>query len=95
LRLYYSKEELEKGGRKMLSIDSYTNMNVEDVEMKSVFMDTIEKSFRKQLLIDNIRMLDFDKFNKYCSEHGISFGDGIDKIYKDDKFFKEIYDMFP
>jgi len=47
IRLYYSKEELEKKGRRILSIDRYTNMNVEDIEMRSTFMDIIEKSFKK------------------------------------------------
>lgn len=94
IRLYYSKEELEKPGRRMLSIDSYTNMNVEDIQMQSVFIDQIEDSFRRQLVIDNIRTLDQEPFEKYCNENGMSFEDGIQRIYKDDQFFKKIYDMF-
>lgn len=94
IRLYYSKEELEKKGRRILSIDRYTNMNVEDIEMQSTFIDIIEKSFKKQLLVDNIRNLDTDKFKRWCEDNGMSFEQGLQKIYDDDNHFKKVYALF-
>lgn len=92
MRLHYAPEELEK--HKELQIKEYTNMNVEDIKAQSVYMDYMSDVFKKQLLIDHIRAIDPDKFKTYCNAHNIKFETAISKIYEDDDFYKEIYNLY-
>lgn len=54
LRLQYSELELEEHPE--LRSTKYTNLNVEDLMAKSMFLKDIEELFRKQLVVDYIRI---------------------------------------
>ena len=81
MRLHYTPEELEK--YKELQITDYTNMNVEDINAQSIFIDQIKDTFKKQLLIDHIRAIDPEKFKTYCDKNGLDFEKTIAKLYRD------------
>jgi hypothetical protein len=53
LRLDFTDEELEFDPT--LKCTKYTNLNVEDINIPSLFLDEIEKQFKKQLVVDMIR----------------------------------------
>lgn len=53
LRLDFSEEELQFDPT--LKCSKYTNLNVEDIKIPSLFLDEIEYEFKRSLLIDLIR----------------------------------------
>jgi hypothetical protein len=53
LRLDFSDEELEFDPT--LKCTKYTNLNVEDIKIPSLFLDEIEQKFKTQLVVDMIR----------------------------------------
>lgn len=53
LRLDFSDEELEFDPT--LKCTKYTNLNVEDINIPSLFLDEIKDQFRRQLVVDMIR----------------------------------------
>lgn len=92
LRLHYTPEELEK--YKELQITDYTNMNVEDINAQSIFIDQIKDTFKKQLLIDHIRAIDPEKFKTYCDKNRLDFEKTIAKLYRDQDLFDKVYKMY-
>lgn len=53
LRLDFTDEELEFDPT--LKCTKYTNLNVEDIKIPSLFLDELEDRFRRQLVVDMIR----------------------------------------
>ena len=89
MRLNYTDEEVAKYPE--LQISDYTNMNVQDIKAQSTYKDYIESVFKKQLLIDYIRSIDSEKFDKLCDAQNLKFEEAIQRIYSDDDFFDKVY----
>lgn len=92
MRLHYTDEEISKYPE--LAITDYTNMNVEDINAQSMYLDHVSSIFKKQLLIDHIRSIDKQRFEEYCIENNLKFENALSNIYTDEEFFKKIYDLY-
>ena len=68
LRLDYTKRELEKYGME-LERSEYTNLNIDDLEIPSVFLDVAENRFKAQILVDIFRRRRSDAFNKLAKRY--------------------------
>lgn len=66
LRLDYSQDELNRDPN--LFSSHYTNLNVEDIEVSSIFLKQIEGQFRTQLIIDYIRSNNPNEFKSFIKE---------------------------
>ena len=66
LRLDYSEEELEFDPT--LKCTKYTNLNIEDIEVPSLFLKEIEQNFRRQLVVDMIRSNTPKGFSSFLTE---------------------------
>ena len=60
----------------------YTFMNVQDVKAKSLYMDDMEKLFKKQLIVDELERT------------GTLTPEEVEKIYKDDDYTTEVFNTF-
>lgn len=104
LRLDYTEDELKFDPT--LKSSKYTVLNVEDVEVQSLFLKEIESEFRKQILVDMIRsskIESFDEFLKKFNEKRLKNADQnkqikpvnleqfIDLIYSNDDVFWSLY----
>lgn len=92
MRLSYTDEELQKYPD--LAITNYTNMNVEDINAQSMFIDHVSSIFERQLLIDHIRAIDKSKLEEYCKNNNVNFEKTIAAIYEDDDVFKSVYNLY-
>ena len=103
LRLDFSKAELEKYPE--FTSKRYTILDVEDIITTSEFIEPIENTFRKQLLVDHLRCNNTDWFiEKFVNKLGdytdkknlrkekYAFEDAIDLIYNDEEFYKKVFD---
>ena len=73
IRLDYSKAELKKYPD--LKATQYTNLNVDDIEAKSVFLPIVERNFKTQLLVNYIQsngLSMFDEYKKQFEQEGRS-----------------------
>lgn len=66
LRLDFNDDELEFDPT--LKCTKYTNLNVEDVEIPSLFLDEIEHQFKRQLVVDMIRSNTPKGFSSFLTE---------------------------
>lgn len=60
----------------------YTFMNVQDIKAKSLYMDDMEKLFKKQLIVDELERT------------GTLTPEEVEKIYKDDDYTIEVFNTF-
>lgn len=65
-RLDFSEEELEFDHT--LNCSKYTNLNIEDIEIPSLFLNEIEHNFKRQLVVDLIRNENPKGFTKFLTE---------------------------
>lgn len=65
-RLDFSEEELEFDNT--LNCSKYTNLNVEDIEIPSLFLKEIKYNFKRQLVVDLIRNNNPKGFTKFLTE---------------------------
>jgi len=66
VRIQYSQKELQFDEN--LGSTKYTNLEIEDIEIPSVFLDEIRQNFKTQLIIDYIRNNKSEEFDKFLSE---------------------------
>lgn len=57
-------------------------MNVQDIKAKSLYMDDMEKLFKKQLIVDELERT------------GTLTPEEVEKIYKDDDYTTEVFNTF-
>ena len=104
MRLQYNERELAALNDDTLNTDKYTNLNIEDVQAASLFLNIkngIKDRFKKQLLVNYIRSEKpkfFDKFLKtYKDKKGktvdLTFERGIDMIYNVDGIYEKLYNQ--
>lgn len=96
LRLDFTDEELSIDPT--LKSTHYTICNVEDVEVESLYLDTIEKQFKTQLVVNYIRSYEVPEFEKIVkkqidNKESRNREHVIDKLYKDYKFVEKVYSM--
>ena len=60
----------------------YTFMNVQDIKAKSLYLDDMEKLFKKQLIVDELERT------------GTLTPEEVEKIYKDDDYTTEVFNTF-
>lgn len=106
LRLDFSKFELDKYPE--LLSKRYTILDVEDIKTPSEFIKPIEDQFRKQLVVDHIRVTNpewfVEKFVKHLDKYPKSklaeggryaFEDAIDMIYSNEQFYNDVLKELP
>ena len=60
----------------------YTFMNVQDIKAKSLYLDDMERLFKKQLIVDELERT------------GTLTPEEVEKIYKDDDYTTEVFNTF-
>lgn len=60
----------------------YTFMNVQDIKAKSLYMDDMERLFKKQLIVDELETT------------GTLTPEEVERIYKDDAYTEEVFNTF-
>lgn len=60
----------------------YTFMNIQDIQAKSLYVDDMERLFKKQLIVDELERT------------GTLTPEEVEKIYKDDNYTQEVFNTF-
>jgi len=98
IRLDYSAQELKSDPR--LFATQYTNLNIEDIECESVYIDQITNIFKAQLIINEIRISKHDEFNEFIpelmkivgEEKPLTFEEALMYLYSNEKVRDSFYE---
>lgn len=95
LRVQYEDDVLSKYPE--LKGDRYTNLNISDINAKSLFLNEMINAFERQGLIDHIRNKKPEWFDDYITSHEDlfknSFENAINIIYTNSKIYTEVLDL--